>query len=276
MKRQNEPRKRLKGVGLGAGFTLALLLVFLPLGQAIGQGEGVPVDEYTFVQNVSSNQIGVADPSVTGQQGSINFGNQTRRVIVTKIDGPEGTGVRLAIKDGVLTYSEDSLTVGEACTEWPQNGFVAFPQCADWENMDRFLIPVISKDWEVTLNIRVYTDAGNWSEYNLVLNTPIQPPGQVFEVLFSDFTIMAGTGVDWTSVCRIEICWEGAPLALKLEPEEALDLSLGPMTLKQKVTQDEEPPPVPTLSTWGMIALPFFMAIAAFWRIRRKNRTNRP
>ncbi len=157
--------------------------------------------------------------------------------------------------NGLLAHSQETGVKGISLLVW--DGPDGDPLSIDYTGlggmdltsagvMDHVKILVYEEDWPADIVFSVYSDAGNWSSYELNLPGLIEAPGISFYLPFTDFTVQAGTGADFTNVgaLSMEIVGHHVSTDLRIQSVEAVTASIGDYVWfdeDMEGDQDEDP-----------------------------------
>ena len=205
-KKVMEKRKLRKRFGLGVCLAVGLVFLLLPFSQVLGQ----TVDTFTTEQPMIDRWW---DPDGNGTEDS-TIGPGAAEVIggyrYTRINLTGGTGVvgtRMVATNGDMIFSVDSGAIGGGEVRWTGNvSEDAFSLGAGFNPNDIFSIVVIDDDLAVSLYLRVFTDAVNYSTYTWDLpGGIIGTPTDFFAACNASGWVATGTGVEWSNVGAIHL-----------------------------------------------------------------------
>ncbi|MGA9348811.1 MAG: GEVED domain-containing protein [Anaerolineae bacterium] len=221
MKPSMRTHKRLRLVILGVLTIVLPLLAQLALAQT-----GFVVDEFSAISQALTVTSSSPTASNAGgdSEGTILGGE--RDAVLNFASG--GAAIELHINDyGVdqLIYAASPLAKGTAEIAWDGNDNDATgldytglngADLTDGGTKDGFHIRVVEADKDFDLELTVYTNSSDYSEYTVAETDNINEPGKSYFVRFGDFTDV-GNGASWNNVGAVVLFIDG-------DKETGLDL----------------------------------------------------
>lgn len=218
---------RSRGRTAGSCFTLVILAVVMEGAAPRPAAAEVVIDDFEEVQDaqILSATLATSPVGSTLDHASILGGERDAQVLVTAAAGT--MTVNTSDASGHVNHSQEAGLRGRTILTWDgndNNAGVLNPIGLGAVNLsvppnDAFLLRVISADVASQLQIRVYTDAANFSAATVAI--PAGTTNTTLSIPFSSFFAVAGAGSNFASVGAIEMTVNSAGT-----PSSGLDIVL--------------------------------------------------
>ena len=203
------------------------LLSGLFLLAAVNGAHALLIDSFSTDQTLMAITPGISASSEASGSGILG-GERDMEVTRTS-----GTGVTIAASEDKLTYGHIASSQGTALLVWDgADGDSALDPTGlgglDFTESGLnsvVAIELLFNDFSAPITLTAYTDGSNYSTATLALPGNIPPdPQATLTVLFSDFSIAAGSGADFTDIGAFSLFIDGSSTP-------ALDVELGSIAL---------------------------------------------
>ena len=211
---------------------------------------GYTVDLFDTAQSLT--QTGVGSTSSTADDTDSDILGDERDLEVTVTSGSNDLAVTVnQAGNSLLSHSQDSDIYGWTRITWDGNdndattlnatglGGVDLTQSG---TKTGFHLRVNFCDLGVTITLSVYTDASNWSTYDLVIPGLVTSPRSFF-VPFGDFSVGGGSGATFSNVGAVVMYIDGTStggLDLNIDYLETASFDLGDLPASYNNTKLED------------------------------------
>ena len=187
------------------------------------EARAITIDDWTVEQTTTVSSP--ASSASTVATGAGMLGGE-REISVTRASGPL---VTMSASSGSLAYGQIAGALGTGSVIWDgvDGGGSLDPiglggvDFTDGATSAAISIPLLFSDLPGVLRLTAYTDGANASRATVVLPGSIPPnPQSVLTVLFSSFSILAGSGADFSNIGAFVLEVDGSSQA-------GLDLETG-------------------------------------------------
>jgi hypothetical protein len=196
---------------------VVLTIVLLPLAQLALAQSGVVIDEFSVLDPNLSVTPSTPSASTTNGDTEASILGGERDSVLNFISGSGFIYLNVNTTLERLEYAASPGALGTAEITWDGNDDNATvldytglsnKDLTDGGTKDGFHMRVEEADHDFDLELTVYTNSSDYSEYEVVETDSISPPGKSYFVRFDDFTDV-GNGASWNNVGAIVFFLDG-------------------------------------------------------------------